>query len=331
MSKRDIKNLKNGQHGLHFAVVELTDKCNLRCKHCYGDFVGSKILNIKEATIIVNQLKEAGCWRVTLSGGEPFVLGGDLSKMVELFRSNFNKLILVTNGTLIKKEYYTFLKNIDLVQVSLDGPSEIHDFIRGKGVFNKAINSIKWLKKNNINTVIMFTANKININSFLPTIKIADNLGVKMFFERYTPKNKNDELSITNKEFFKISKVALLYNIESSDPIYNLYKNISKNNDKFLLSPMFSGCSAGISGIAITADLDVLPCVRIRKSIGNLHLESLLNIWYNNSVLRMLRDLSLYGGKCGPCGYLKKCRGCRAEAIVKYNDILKDDDLCFLK
>jgi len=330
VSNGDSKNLEIGKHGLHFAVVELTEKCNLRCKHCYGNFVGGKSLSPEDIRLIINQLQEIGCWRITLSGGEPFILGDKLEEIFNLFRKNFKKLLMVTNGVLINDRYIEFLKKIDLLQISLDGPEKIHNYIRGEEIFSRVISNIIKLKDNGVNVALMFTANSFNIDYFPQVVEIAENLGVKLFFERYTPKRVGDELSLDVSNFFKLTKFAMSENIESSDPICNLHNHIVNNSSKFLNSKSFSGCSAGISGIAITSNLDVLPCVRIRKKIGNLKVDSLLDIWYNNPVLKQLRNLSEYKDNCGHCQHLKKCRGCRAEAIVENQELLSGDRLCFL-
>ena len=54
------------------AILELTDKCNLKCVHCYRVANSEKILSLSEIKTIINDLCELGCIELTLTGGELF-------------------------------------------------------------------------------------------------------------------------------------------------------------------------------------------------------------------------------------------------------------------
>ena len=59
---------------IHLAVIELTNRCNLSCKHCYGLFKGNKDLNKSAFLKILSELKELNCKLINFSGGEPLLL-----------------------------------------------------------------------------------------------------------------------------------------------------------------------------------------------------------------------------------------------------------------
>lgn len=83
---------------------------------------------------------------VSFTGGETF-LRRDCMEVLE-FASKQSKFVNVnTNGLLIDREMAQKLAALDVwVQVSLDGADpEVHDFIRGKGTFDRAWQTVEWL------------------------------------------------------------------------------------------------------------------------------------------------------------------------------------------
>jgi radical SAM protein with 4Fe4S-binding SPASM domain len=96
-----------------------------------------------------------------------------------------------------------------------------------------------------------------------------------------------------------------------------------------------SGCAAGVSGLTILPNGDVMPCRRLPISLGNARRDSLRELWATSPVLEALRDRSRYAGKCRACPRWAHCRGCRAIAYAwsrsrGEDDILAEDPQCFL-
>jgi len=136
----------------YFAEVDVTDNCNLRCKHCYH-FKGKKEFKKKELSIDVwkerfNELSKNGVRFILLVGGEP-ALRNDVLMLADKI---FPFIYVITNGTIkIPKKFD------HLLFVSLDGMEEINDSIRGKGVFSNVINNYSGDKRVAINMTITAT------------------------------------------------------------------------------------------------------------------------------------------------------------------------------
>ena len=64
---------------------------------------------------------------------------------------------------------------------------------------------------------------------------------------------------------------------------------------------------------------------------GNVHFESLNEIYESSPVFRMLRDRSLLVGKCGTCEFREVCGGSRARAFAMTGDPMEGDPLCSYK
>jgi len=313
---------------LHLAVIEITSNCNLSCKHCYGFYNKNLFINLDDFKDICFQLKDLGVSIITLSGGEPLMVGNLLADYLEESKKLFQVVQLTTNGTLINKSNIYLLKNVDLVQVSLDGPQEIHDYIRGKGNFVKTLTALKLLKKHNIKCSIMMTVNPYNLSYLNQMVKIAKILKVPIGFERITNVGRGKNFcQLSKKESKKLINVSIKLKIKSSDPLFLMsnksYKNYLLNNH------ILGGCMAGNMAICIDTFLNVLPCARLRVILGNLKQYTLTEILKRSEIVQNLSNRMLLKGKCGSCKYKFVCGGCRAMAYAKNKDYLDEDPGCF--
>jgi len=133
-------------------TLHLTENCNLRCKICYywgetGAYSTSqtnqkpKTLNFE---IIRNLIRELAIVKPTYSlfGGEP-LLYPYFEELIDEIKKNNSFVNTPTNGTLLSDNAELLVKKeFDLVRVSLDGPRDINDKMRGVGSYEKAIQGI---------------------------------------------------------------------------------------------------------------------------------------------------------------------------------------------
>ena len=182
--------------GLHLVIIELTSDCNLRCKHCYGIF--ERKFSIKEETLkkIAEELKKLKCSFVVFSGGEPLLVGEKIFEYVNFFRRKRINVILTTNGTLIEKFLIRKFRIFRNVQISLDGPSFIHNYISGKGCYGKVIKAAKLLKEEKVRISFMMCIHKLNYPYLNEVFNIASELNIPLGIERFIPlgRGRNEEI-----------------------------------------------------------------------------------------------------------------------------------------
>ena len=185
----------------------VTYKCNLRCKMCniWKKPALSDELTVKE---IDNFFKNASkFYWVGITGGEPF-LRSDLPEIVDIIIRYCNRLSALhfaTNGQLSDKILnlvrYIRKKNNRLkivFTVSIDGPPEVHNEIRGKeGAWENAINTFLELKRiAGVKAQIGFTLSAHNLGRFEGTF---------IALRRFDPRFRFDDINVNifqNSNFY---------------------------------------------------------------------------------------------------------------------------------
>lgn len=131
--------------------MEVTDKCNLNCKHCYGGFAieNKNFVKIDKVFRIIDQAEKLGVYEFDLTGGEPLMY----PQLEQLLEKLYNAGMLVsifTNLVLLSEKKITLLQKYGVKKIitSLDScKEEIHEEFRGMpGCFKKTIESINKLK-----------------------------------------------------------------------------------------------------------------------------------------------------------------------------------------
>jgi len=320
---------------IHLAVIELTNRCNLSCKHCYSLFKGNKDLSRSAFLKVLSELKELNCKLINFSGGEPLLLKNKIFDYALLTKKILDAQIqLTTNGVLIDAFNFKKIKKFsifDNIQISLDGNERMHDEIRGFGNYKKSVKGLILLKKNNINASVMMTVNKANLKHLDKVFNFTQEINVGFSIERFTPIGRGAQFfEILSKEEWKnVLSWAMGKSIDISDPLKIYF--VSKRTKSYLKeNRVIAGCSAGISAVCIDVDLDIFPCPRLRIKCGNLFLTSLSNILRSKKMINF-KNRNKLEGKCRDCKDKMICGGCRAYAYAyaMTDNVFGEDLLCF--
>lgn len=150
----------------------VTYRCNLSCGFCGRFSIKTEELDTPQSIRCMKDFKSLGTEFWGFNGGEPLIRE-DIGELISGCRKIGMKASLMTNGILIA-ERVNEIKDLDLILVSIDGPEEIHDKIRGKGCFSKALRGMDILKKNNKKFLIVTVINKENIAYLGEVLEIAE-------------------------------------------------------------------------------------------------------------------------------------------------------------
>ncbi len=313
-----------------FLYIEITRKCNLRCRFCNIWMVGEKNpvlfrkeLSTQEIFGIIRDAKRMGVRLIDIDGGEPLLRNDVYSIISEINRLGMSPL-LVTNGTLVTGKVAAKLSESGLRRaiISLDSPQpEIHDRIRGvNGTFSKAVNGIMNLREAGDGRM------KIGINSLVTTenmelvrmAELARDLGAEQI--RFLPYHliyPHNIYSAQERSLFISSHSDI---IKLEDEIEKLIAfarrtGMSINSPAYLrgMADYFRGrslirkCYAGYLFCDINCYGEVMPCLGIgsKKSVKE---SSFRDIW-NSQTLDDIRN-SVRN---------RVCRGCWHSCYIEPN------------
>jgi radical SAM protein with 4Fe4S-binding SPASM domain len=317
-----------------FVQWHLTELCNLQCRHCYQN-VAVPALHFEDICRGIDSLKDTFDSWVTeykmelspgfhFTGGEPF-LRDDLMDILEYVRQYGYDTALMSNGTLITDSVALELRQarVKEVQVSIEGMEEVHDSIRGKDSFRRALRGLENLVDCGIDTSINLTLSRLNIGEIDGLVRLAENMGIgAVTFSRLVACGRGNELSdqmLTPQEladfYLKVKQKQADTGVAftSRDPLFTVATLEEEIPDTDF--PL-GGCAAGVFGITIGSDGGVMPCRRMDLTIGNIKETPFRELWADSPVLWSLRNREEYHGRCGSCYYWAVCRGCRAIALA---------------
>lgn len=275
--------------------IDITSKCNLRCKHCYHPFDEYKDhsqISLDDIKTLLHNLYELRVFRLTISGGEPF-LRADLEEILKECDKYGFVVELYTNGTLLTEEKVKMLKNhnVALLSFSCYGKEKASFDISGyQNFYNSLLDSTNLCKKSGLLVEWKYIIMKSNMNDISDTISLCERLNVPIKFEMsLIPKlNKSKEnlsLSMSMNDYILL--------IEKYKDIF-LYNNSSGGH---------TACNAGKYSLYCNFEGNIYPCVSYKKCLGRF--TNIREIWDNVKSEQIVPNTNQYKsfGKYSFCKY----------------------------
>lgn len=272
----------------------VTKRCNLNCNHCFvrnKDIVKDEELTAKEIDYLSKKIGKVNY--VTITGGEPF-LRKDIVDIVKILNKNLRPslITILTNGYMtdtVVDKVNEILENSQgqniLVKVSLDGPAEIHDKMRGKsGCFDCAcatfvkLRSLRKIYRNlSLGIITTYTSQNRDYLEGLYEEVISDLVPDQygLILERSNQANElNEKINIDDyigvlkrvnmkalssaKGWFK--KFRLAYKMKMADVLKEIYRT-----RRYPIK-----CFAATLNAVISPNGDVFGCEQLKTKLGNL-------------------------------------------------------------
>jgi radical SAM protein with 4Fe4S-binding SPASM domain len=305
----------------------LTDRCNLRCAHCYQDDYRDNGNGMAGWLPVLEQfrnfLSEASPHikgHITLTGGEPFAHPEFLTLLehIAALRDEFNEFTfaILCNGTLIDDAIARQLAAWAprFVQVSIEGTPATHDALRGTGNHAAVVAGVKRLVTSGVRTMLAFTAHRDNFREFPEVAKLGRRLKVtRVWADRLIPQGQGGALrglSVDEtQEFLELMRQTKLKSESRLANRFGKGTEIALHRAlQFLAGGPAYHCTAGDTLITVMPDGTLYPCRRMPINAGNLH-QTPLSTLYNSALFRQLRDPALVASGCEKCTYERLCRG----------------------
>ena len=345
-------------------VWNMTQRCNLKCVHCYAHAVEPSShkdpISTDQAKIIIDDLAQFGAPVMLFSGGEPLVRE-DLVDLAKYATSKGMRAVISTNGTLITKAKARELKEVGLsyVGISLDGAEAVHDQFRGvPGSYKLALKGVENCQAEGLKVGLRFTINKRNATEIPHLFDLIEQLEVpRICFYHLVYSGRGSELIKEDLDHAETRaavnlimdrtralhdkgkpKEVLTVDNHADGPhvYYRLLKEDPKRAaDVLELLKMNEGNSSGRGIGCISWDGSVHADQFMRHiTFGNVLERPFSEIWTDEKIelLHKLKDKRPHvKGRCATCRFLNICGGnFRARAEAYYDDFWAQDPACYL-
>lgn len=258
---------------------EVTQRCNLACSYCYNA-LSNKTMDFSRTNEICEKLREIGCKRIHIIGGEPLLLGSELKTFITALIEKTGAYIeIVTNGFKLDNSWAKFFRDKE-ISIALSVKDGFERFA------HKAVDVCKkWELRFRCSYVK--TKNSLSI----PEIK-----NLKVDIVRLCG---HADFSLFDEELFE----------EKTITINNFRGAISK--EKFL-NALFSHNCFGRK-IYVDSDFNVFPCSMERQiSLGNLFDNDLLANTFALGKEYRKDEIS----RCRDCEFRYTCHDCRPNRMT---------------
>jgi len=320
----------------------LTNRCNMRCAHCYQeDFTSEGEQDLETLKVAAARIFKALPDRrvsINLTGGEPLLLPF-LFDLVEHLHTypNLEEINIITNGTVASEDVIKGIgafPKVSTLKVSLESADAgINDRIRGNGNFSCVKENIASFRRSGKSIVLMMTLSRLNLASLEDTVRWAWESGLDgVIVERFVPLGLGRGLAnqaLLHQDWeIALRSIAQVSNI-GIDPetllpfrAFWLYLGPCANPLRGAL------CNLGSESMALMPDGTIYPCRRLPIAVGNILSDPFEGILKKLETYCPAEIRSrLNGNQCRACA-VEGCAGCRAIALALTGDALADDPQC---
>lgn len=319
--------LFNGYSPFPFHIdLILTLRCNLACKMCnlrqeenvklFSAFREPE-LSAMEWMGIIKDIKGSFYFRPNLNllGGEPSIYKGYLDIAAFIKQQGF-RCTYTTNGTFLTRDAANIVSiGVDVIVVSIDGPREIHDSIRGPGVYENAVkgihvmNELKGMQRKRVPQIFLAcTINGDNYGHLVDVIDIARELDINyiIFYHLQFPDREigihNIDVGYLIGEMAEVKRKAVDNSISISfyphlktDQIATYYLQTSDQLGRGCISPWLR--------MTIMPNGTIVPCRNY--GMGNVRIDRITrgSVWNNKKFRTFRKKLAKRGlfPDCGRC------------------------------
>ena len=139
---QDIREEDLGKKHEESLSIEVTNRCNSACSHCFVRAAVSRPSDLPVNLVkeIISEGYRLGYRRLHITGGEPLLWRGLFETIAYAFNRGYKIVFMNSNATLLSADFVTRLSEYNgfSISVSLEGPERTHDGIRGYGSYVRA-------------------------------------------------------------------------------------------------------------------------------------------------------------------------------------------------
>lgn len=334
------------------AIVNITTKCNLRCKYCFvncGSFVGEDMSeDVMNRTIDEMFSMPSKTITFELQGGEPLCNLDGMERFLQIAEEKkkaYDKIVkyrIMTNATLISDRFISLAKKYNInMGVSVDGPEEMTNNARvdanGKGCFDKVDEGLNKLISNNLTPDGAVCT--IGQHNFKDTYRIVDyfhskDIAFKPRPANYSGRELEEHMTTKKGEWFSAFKEMYYHSKELGTinfAIHIFEENVYGPIRDYIC--LRYPCGAAREIITINPDGTVYPCDGFKGNstflMGNILTESIDDMMHKEWVIKLKDRTAKDIDKCSKCLFRGMCCSCCYSAFGAFGTVYREDPHCY--
>lgn len=271
------------KHHLDMAILGVSRKCEYRCQHCYEAFslTSDDTISITRWKSVIRELQEWGTGIIVLSGGEPLLRLDGVLDMLRSADHNRSEFHLHTTGSGLTDRIAASLRQAGLMAAGVgldDFDPQRHDRLRGiEGAFETAVGACRVLSNAGIFTYLntCLTSPLVRTGGLPRLLELAGSLGVGIV-RLIEPRPCGGYNDLEDRDLFSEIDRQTTAAFHEAANTNDSYRNLPLvSYEAYLEHPARMGCRmGGLSHIAVDARGNVLPCVFLPVSFGNIQEEN---------------------------------------------------------
>lgn len=302
--------------GLH---IDLTDRCNERCVHCYIPKGGGVMMPTELAMKVLREFREAQGLTVFITGGECMLHPGFANILREAKRLGLN-IIVMSNLALCDAEKVSLLKEVDpqFVNVSLYSMRAAeHDAItQVPESWDDTISAIWDLQQAGVHVRLATPIMKANRNAVAVLRRFAADHHMHDVFD----------CDIIGKMDHDCSNQQHALTIDEMAEVIRAHRDILAKSplDARQCTPDARVCDIGDGHLCINAHGDYYPCDGFHGMVlGNANKDALIDVWRGEKLNRLRAMKNRDFGECATCNNRPWCKVCMMRNFNETGDMFK--------
>jgi radical SAM protein with 4Fe4S-binding SPASM domain len=306
--------------------IELTERCNLRCVHCYinrsrnDKQAKESELTTKQLYKIVDEIVAEGCLWLLLTGGEPFIRE-DFLDVYTYAKQKGLIITIFTNGTVVTPRLADYLSEWrpHAIELTLYGRTQqtYEKVTRISGSYEKCMRGIHLIIERKLPLKLKAMIHSLNRTELWEMKSFAENLNVDFRFDpvvnlRLDGNAKPTTLRISPEEIVAIDLVDSKRKREWEDFCRNVQSSVSSN--EYLYQ-----CGAGLNTFHIDSYGKLSPCIMARNNSYDL-LRGTFREGWQDFLPHILSQKWSQESSCRDCKICGICEQCPGVALNEHGN-----------
>jgi len=319
-----IDPLQGGRYPLS-GSIELTSRCNLSCLHCFinqppADRIAkSNELSTDEWKSTLDQMADAGCIFLLITGGEP-MLRDDFKEILIHTRKRGFLVCLFTNATMLDSDTADLIEdlNLQMLEISLYGATkETYEQVTGQpGSFERCLRGIELALERNIKVRLKTILLTVNQHELEQMRILTEDFGLKFRYDstlwpRLDGTRHNLQYQVPNQEMLALD--------HEDPPRQQAWLNTAESfKGQLIRAENVFTCGAGYRSFHIDYEGNMNPCMMVRKPSYSILDMGFNAAWREIGAIRELkRQLHT---ECETCPAAALCTQCPGWSLAFYDD-----------